>query len=71
MLCSMRTLIQGGWVVGHAGGHHQVLRDGVCVVEDDRILHVGKQFDGAVGRDDRRARQARLAGVDHDAPARG
>jgi 5-methylthioadenosine/S-adenosylhomocysteine deaminase len=44
----MRTLIQGGWVVGHADGQHQVLRDGVCVVEDDRILYVGKQFDGAV-----------------------
>src|SRR5437762_915825 len=29
----MRTLIQGGWVVGYADGQHQVLRDGVWVVE--------------------------------------
>src|SRR5262245_11652156 len=42
----MRTLIQGGWVVGHADGQHQVIRDGVCVVEDDRVLHVGKSYDG-------------------------
>ena len=44
----MRTLIQGSWVVGYSGGQHQVLRDGVCVIEDDRILHVGKRFDGPV-----------------------
>ena len=44
----MRTLIRGGWVVGWADGQHQILRDGVCVVEDDRVLHVGKQFDGPV-----------------------
>ena len=42
----MRTLIRGGWVVGYADGQHQVIRDGVCVVEDDRVLHVGKDFDG-------------------------
>ncbi|HLH23648.1 MAG TPA: amidohydrolase family protein [Chloroflexota bacterium] len=44
----MRTLIRGGWVVGWADGQHQVIRDGVCVVEDDRVLHVGKQFAGSV-----------------------
>src|SRR5262249_27623028 len=44
----MRTLIRGGWVVAHADGQHQIVRDGVCVVEDDRILHVGKRYDGAV-----------------------
>ena len=34
----MRTLIRGGWVVGYADGQHHVIRDGVCVVEDDRVL---------------------------------
>jgi 5-methylthioadenosine/S-adenosylhomocysteine deaminase len=44
----MRTLIQGSWVVGHADGQHQVIRDGVCVVEDDRVVHVGKSYHGPV-----------------------
>ena len=44
----MRTLIQGGWVVGFQNGHHAILRDGVVVMEDDRILHVGHHFDGQV-----------------------
>jgi cytosine/adenosine deaminase-related metal-dependent hydrolase len=44
----MRTLIRGSWVVGHANNQHQAIRDGVCVVEDDRVLHVGKSFDGPV-----------------------
>jgi cytosine/adenosine deaminase-related metal-dependent hydrolase len=42
----MRTLIQGGWVVGYADGQHQIVRDGVCVVEEDRVLYVGKEFTG-------------------------
>ena len=44
----MRTLIQGGWVVGFQNGHHAILRDGVVVVEDDRILYVGPSFEGRV-----------------------
>jgi cytosine/adenosine deaminase-related metal-dependent hydrolase len=44
----MRTLIRGGWVVGWADGQHHVLRDGVCVLEDDRVLFVGKEFPGSV-----------------------
>lgn len=46
----MRTLIQGGWIVGFQHGHHAILRDGVVVLEDDRILHVGPRFDGTVDR---------------------
>ena len=42
----MRTLIQGGWVVGFAGGSHQLWRNGVVVYEDDRIIHVGPPFEG-------------------------
>lgn len=44
----MRTLIRGGWVVGWGEGGHHVWRDGVCVVEDDRVLYVGRDYDGAV-----------------------
>ena len=44
----MRTLIQGGWVVGFQQGHHAILRDGVVVMEGDQILHVGPDFTGAV-----------------------
>lgn len=42
----MRTLICGGWIVGHEGGRHRLIRDGVVVYEGNRILHVGKVFDG-------------------------
>jgi 5-methylthioadenosine/S-adenosylhomocysteine deaminase len=42
----MRTRINGSWIVGWDGRQHQVIRDGVCVLEDDRVLHVGKSWDG-------------------------
>ncbi len=44
----MRTLVRGGWVIGFAGGGHTLVPDGVVVYEDDRILHVGRRFDGRV-----------------------
>ncbi len=47
----MRTLVRGGWVVGFAGGGHRLLRDGVVVFEDDRIVHVGPSFPGAADRE--------------------
>ncbi|MBI2370046.1 MAG: amidohydrolase family protein [Deltaproteobacteria bacterium] len=46
----MRTLIQGGWVVGFDGRDHQLLPNGVVVYEDDRLLHVGYRFEGPVDR---------------------
>src|SRR5262245_32730312 len=46
----MRTLIQGGWVVGFDGAAHELLRDGALVYEDDRIVWVGHRFDGQVDR---------------------
>ncbi|HLI27611.1 MAG TPA: chlorohydrolase family protein [Chloroflexota bacterium] len=46
----MRTLIQGGWVVGFRDGHHELLREGVVVYEGNEILHVGHRFDGRVDR---------------------
>ena len=42
----MRTLIEGGWIVGFDGRSHQLFRDGTLVFEDDRVLHVGQRFDG-------------------------
>ena len=47
----MRTLIRGGWIVGYQGETHALLRDGVVVFEDERILHVGADFDGNVDRE--------------------
>ncbi len=46
----MRTLINGSWIIGFQHGSHRVLRDGVVVIEDDRIIHVGRSFDGHVDR---------------------
>src|SRR5687767_123463 len=45
-----RTLIKGGWVVGFEGSGHMLVRDGVVVIEGDRILHVGSSFEGPVER---------------------
>ena len=59
----MRTLVQGGWVVGFDGQRHELLRDGVVVYEDDRILHVGQRFEGRSRPHHRRARHAGHAGV--------
>src|SRR5215472_15875304 len=44
----MRGLIRGGWVVGFAGEGHTLVRDGVVVWENDRIVHVGSRFSGTV-----------------------
>lgn len=46
----MRTAISASWIVGHQGGHHTLIRDGVVVYEGNRIIHVGKAFDGQVDR---------------------
>jgi 5-methylthioadenosine/S-adenosylhomocysteine deaminase len=44
----VRTLVRGGWVVGFEGGGHALWRDGVVVLEGDRVLHAGPPFDGRV-----------------------
>src|SRR2546428_9656788 len=46
----MRTLIQGGWVVGYDGRGHELWPNGCVVFEDDRVVHVGARFDGPVDR---------------------
>lgn len=42
----MRIVIRGGWVVGYQNNGHALLRDGVVVIEGNRIAHVGPSFDG-------------------------
>jgi cytosine/adenosine deaminase-related metal-dependent hydrolase len=42
----MRTLIKAGWIVAHEGGHHRLMHGGVLVYEGNKIVHVGKTFDG-------------------------
>lgn len=42
----MRTKIEASWIVGHGPGGHTLIRDGVVVFEGNRILHVGKTFEG-------------------------
>ena len=46
----MRTKLQGGVVVGFNGQTHVLIRDGIVVWEDDRIIFVGKTFTEAVDR---------------------
>ena len=46
----MKTLIQGGYVVGFNGQEHEIIRDGAVVFENDRILFVGKQYSEPVDK---------------------
>src|SRR5919108_1346747 len=46
----MRTLIQGGWVVGFDGRGHELIPNGVVVFEGTHVIHVGRGFDGPVDR---------------------
>lgn len=43
-----RLAINAGWIVAFDGDEHRLLRDGVVVVEGERIVHVGKTFEGQV-----------------------
>jgi 5-methylthioadenosine/S-adenosylhomocysteine deaminase len=42
-----RIAIRAGSIIAFDGRGHRLLRDGVVVVEGDRILHVGPRFEGA------------------------
>jgi 5-methylthioadenosine/S-adenosylhomocysteine deaminase len=44
----VRTLIEGGWVVAWNGAAHEVYEQGSVVFEDDRIVHAGGPYAGAV-----------------------
>ena len=43
-----RRLIEGGWVVGYNGTSHEVWEEGNVVFEDDRVIHAGGAYTGAV-----------------------
>ena len=43
-----RTLVRGRWVVGFDGREHRLIDDGVVVYEADRIVHVGRSYEGDV-----------------------
>jgi cytosine/adenosine deaminase-related metal-dependent hydrolase len=40
------TMIRGQWVVGFDGQDHRILSPGVVVYRGDRIIHVGRDWDG-------------------------
>src|SRR5437016_12124689 len=44
----MRIKIEATWIVGYERGHHAFVRDGPLVLEVNRILYVGKGFEGRV-----------------------
>ena len=46
----MRTLIQGGWIVGFNGHSHHLVRDGSVLFEDDTVLDVGHASSGQSDR---------------------
>jgi 5-methylthioadenosine/S-adenosylhomocysteine deaminase len=46
----MKTLIQGGYVVGFNGTEHEVFVGGVVVFEGDRISYVGKGYTGPIDK---------------------
>ncbi|HEX2228240.1 MAG TPA: chlorohydrolase family protein [Candidatus Binatia bacterium] len=46
----MKTIIEGGWVVGFDGNEHEIIRDGVVVYDGNRIELVGKDYQEPVER---------------------
>jgi cytosine/adenosine deaminase-related metal-dependent hydrolase len=44
----MKTLIEGGWVVAYDGQSHEVHERGSVVIDDDKIVHAGGPYRGAV-----------------------
>jgi 5-methylthioadenosine/S-adenosylhomocysteine deaminase len=46
----MKTLIQGGYIVGFNGKSHEILKDGVVVLENDVISFVGFSYPGPVDK---------------------
>jgi cytosine/adenosine deaminase-related metal-dependent hydrolase len=46
----MKTLIQGGHIVGFNGGEHEIIKDGVVVFERDRVEFVGKDYQPPVDK---------------------
>lgn len=47
----MRTLIRASHIIAFQDGEHRHLRDGVIVVDDNEVVHVGPTFDGTADRE--------------------
>ena len=47
-MAARRIRIDAGYVIAFDGRGHCLLRDGVVVLEGERILHVGPRFEGPV-----------------------
>ncbi|MFC7607696.1 hypothetical protein [Teichococcus aestuarii] len=43
-----RTLICASHIIAYQNGGHRHLKDGVVVIENDTILHVGQGYEGPV-----------------------
>src|SRR2546423_8575871 len=46
----MRTKIAATWIVAHERGKHALMRDGEVVFEGNKVLYVGKGFEGRVDK---------------------
>ena len=46
----MITKLKGAYVIGFDGEDHEIITDGEVVYEDDRIIYVGKCYDGKADR---------------------
>jgi cytosine/adenosine deaminase-related metal-dependent hydrolase len=46
----MITVVKGGHIVAFDGKEHRILKDGIVVLEDDRIKFVGKSYKGSFDR---------------------
>ena len=46
----MISLIKGSWVVGYDGERHRLITDGEVVYEDDRVIYVGRNYEGSPDR---------------------
>ena len=46
----MKTIIQGGFVVGFDGNEHQIFKNGVVVFDGDRIEFAGKEYSQPVDK---------------------
>ncbi|MGH7825273.1 MAG: chlorohydrolase family protein [Candidatus Binatia bacterium] len=46
----MKTLIQGGYIVGFDGKEHEIIKDGVVVFQNDQIEFVGREYSQPVDR---------------------
>jgi 5-methylthioadenosine/S-adenosylhomocysteine deaminase len=47
----MRTRIRASHIIAFQNGEHRHLRDGVIVVENNEIVHVGRTFDGTADKE--------------------